>query len=415
MKKTLKVILPVVVTALGVGALMTLVKTRPEPPRRPTSQEGLLVETQPLRAGDHEVHVEAQGVVAPAQQVVLSAEVGGRVRWQSDELVPGGRFSKGATLLRIDPRDYQLQVEARSADVNRASLELQLERGRQRVAEREWEAFGTETPNEEEGRELALRRPQVETAQTAVRSAQSAVQQARLNLTKTTMTAPFNSMVVNENVDVGQLVGPTSQLATLVGTDEFWVRVSIPVENLSAIRLPRGDEPGSRARVWQQIGAQRVERAGHVIRLLPDIDPVGAMARVLIAIDDPMALGEENAGSLPMLLGSYVTVEIDAAPLTDVVAVPRRAVREGDRAFVMHDGRLSIRELSVVWRSEDTVYASAGVRDGEALIVSRVATPVEGMMVRVAEARDERRAEAPSEEPSDDAPHEDDPPGAATP
>lgn len=385
MKKTLKVILPVLVTALGIGGLMTLVKTRPEPPRQESSNEGLLVETQALEAGDHEVHVSAQGVVAAAQQVVMSAEVGGRVRWQNDELVPGGRFTKGATILRIDPRDYQLQVEARSADVNRASLELQLERGRQRVAEREWQAFGEETPSAE-GRELALRRPQVETAQTAVRSAQSAVQQAQLNLRKTTLVAPFNAMVVNENVDIGQLVGPTSQLATLVGTDEFWVRVSIPVENLSAIQLPSGDQPGSEARVWQDVGSTRVERRGRVIRLLPDVDPVGAMARVLVAIDDPMAITEENAGSLPMLLGSYVTIEIDATPLQNVVAVPRRAVREGDRVFVMQDDALSIRELGVVWRSEDTIFAREGVGDGEALIISRVATPVEGMLLRTAEA-----------------------------
>lgn len=400
MKSTLKVILPVLVTAAGIGTMMALVKTRPEPPRREATNEGLLVETQMLRAGDHEVHVRAQGVVAAAQQVIVSSEVGGRVRWQNDELVPGGRFTKGATVLRIDPRDYQLAVEARSADVNRASLELQLERGRQRVAEREWQAFGGET-GEGEGRELALRRPQVETAQTAVRSAQSAVQQARLNLRKTTVTAPFNAMVVTENVDVGQLVGPTSQLATLVGTDEFWVRVSIPVENLSAIRLPRGDEPGSEVRVWQEVGSQRVERHGRVIRLLPDVDPVGAMARVLVAIDDPMADTEENAGSLPMLLGSYVTVEIDAAPLQNVVAVPRRAVREGDRVFVMNDDALSIRELSVVWRSEDTVFAREGVQGGESLIVSRVATPVDGMLLRTANEDDERRAEAPQD--SDEA------------
>lgn len=397
MKGMLKVILPVLITALGVGTMMMLIKTRPDPPRRETSNEGLLVETQTLHAGDHQVHVSAQGVVAAARQVVLSSEVGGRVRWQNDELVPGGRFTKGATILRIDPRDYQLQVESRSADVNRASLELQLEQGRQRVAEREWQAFGEETPSE--GRELALRRPQVETAQTAVRSARSAVEQAQLNLRKTTLVAPFNAMVVNENVDVGQLVAPTSQLATLVGTDEFWVRVSIPVENLSAIRLPSGDEPGSEARVWQDVGSTRVERHGRVVRLLPDVDPVGAMARILVAIDDPMAISEENAGSLPMLLGSYVTIEIEATPLQNVVAVPRRAVREGDRVFVMNDDALSIRELDVVWRAEDMIFTREGVSDGEALIVSRVATPVEGMLVRTAEDRTgEARAEAPSED-----------------
>ncbi|MEM9074044.1 MAG: efflux RND transporter periplasmic adaptor subunit [Myxococcota bacterium] len=397
MKSALKVILPVVVTAMGIGVLMFMVKTKPPPPRVDRAQSGLLVTTETLRSGEHAVTVRAQGQVVAARQVIVAPEVTGRIRWQSENLVPGGRLARGDSIVRIDARDYQLQVESRSADVNRAQLELQLERGRQRVAEREWQAFGD--GEDQEGQRLALRQPQVETAEVSVRSARSAVQQARLNLSKTNIRAPFNAMVIQESAELGQLVGPSASLATLVGTDEFFVRVSVPVENLASIRIPDRDGEGSPARVWQEIGGRHVERQGHVVRLLPDVDPIGAMARVLVSIEDPMAFTEANADSLPILLSSFVTVDIEVAAIADAISVPRLAVRDGDRTFVMNDdGTLSIRDLTVVWRTEDALLVRSGVRAGERLITSRIATPVEGMALRVADTAPEAHAEAPAAE-----------------
>lgn len=407
-KSILKGVVPLAIVALGFGLFRFMVSTRPEPERRETGAEALLVEVQAVHTTRAEVAIDAQGQLIAAQRVIVAPEVSGRVRSMSEHLVPGGRFSQGEVMLRLDGRDYQLAVERNTAEVNRAQLELQLEEGRQRVAQREWEAFGTGAEGSgegatEQGRALALRQPQVETAQVGVRAARSAIQQARLNLQRATLRAPFNAMVVTENVDVGQIVGPTAQVATLVGTDEFWAQVSVPVANLARIRFPDRDGEGSPAVVWQEVGGQRVERAGRVIRLLPDVDPVGAMARVLVAIDDPLALDEEHAGALPMLLGSFVHVEIAAGVIEEVVEVPRLAVRDGNRAYVMNDaGTLEIRELDVAWSREESLLVRGGLRDGEQVITSRVPSAVAGLALRTADTpTDEARAQAPSEPGSD--------------
>lgn len=389
-KSVLKVVLPVVVIALGAGALRLLIASKPDAPRQPRDTRALLVDTETVRRERHEVRVRANGTVIPAEQIVLAPEINGRVRWTSEQLVPGGRFRRGETVLRIDPRDYQLAVDAQSAEVQRAQLELQLESGRQRVAEREWGLFeSTRSENagaDESSSDLAMRRPQLETAEVAVRAARSAAGRARLALSKATLTAPFNAMVVSENVDVGQLVGPSSQMATLVGTDAFWVRVSVPLAALGSLQLPDGDRPGPQVRVSQQVGGRRVERTGRVLRLLPDLDPVGSMARLLVAIEDPLALSEENRGSLPILLGSYVDVEIEAAPLDDVVELPRLALREGNHVLVMTPERtLAVRQVELAWSREDTVLVSSGLETGDRVITSRVPTPVDGMPLRVAD------------------------------
>ena len=403
----LQVVLACVIVALGVGVVVLFKLNRPEPARQENETHGLLVKTQRVTAGTHTVHLSAQGQVTAAHRVVLFPQVAGKITWVSDDLMPGGYVAKNARLLRLDGRDYQLALQSRSADVNRASLELQLEQRRQSVAQREWESFeGSETTgapsSSEDGRSFALRQPQVETAEVVVDAARSAVQQARLNLQRTTVSAPFNAMVLTEAVDVGQYVAPGAQLATLVGTDEAWVQVSVPVESLSTIQVPAIDDApdtrGAEVRVSFEVGGKNVERTGYVLRLLPDLDPSGGMARILVSIPDPFALEREDGVThrMPMLLGSYVSVDIAVPDLQNVVEVPRLAVQEGNRAYVMNaKDELEVRELRVVWGTDETVLVDQGLSDGERVITSRVPSPVEGLALREqgANAPVDRRAD----------------------
>ena len=210
------------------------------------------------------------------------------------------------------------------------------------------------------------------------------------------MTAPFNAFVQMENVDKGQLVGPASQLATLVGTDRFWVQVSIPMDKLDYVKMPKGKEPGSSAKVIVQTGRQRLERSGYVMRLLGDLDPVGRLARLLVVIDDPFELKKPEAErtKIPLLLGSYVRVEIDGVELSDVAEVPRRALQENDKVYVL-DGEdtLRIKPVEIVWGADETVLVRGPLKDGERLVVSNMAAPVEGMKLRVAQPQAEASAQ----------------------
>jgi len=399
----LKILLPLLALGIGVGIFVGLLRTKPKADRAEPSFGAPLVEV--ITVSEHTVDavVRVQGEVVPAQRIVLQPEVGGRVVWQSPDLVPGGFFRAGQAMLRVDPRDYSVAVEQQGAQLNRAQLDVEVEQGRSVVAQREWELLGSQETGSEEGRALALREPQLRTARVAMRAAESAVKRARLELRRTTLNAPFDAVVLSEVVDPGQLVGPQSQLAVLAASDRSWVQVSIPVEQLGAIAIPgqAGASDGSAARVWQQAGADRIERDGRVIRLLGDLDPVGRMARLLVEINDPYGVAAPNElPGLPLLIGAYVNVEIRGHRLEGVVEVPRSALREASRVYVANDqDRLEIRDITVAWRNEDSVLVSSGVRAGERIITSRVPLPVEGMELRISAAprapRPDRRAEAP--------------------
>lgn len=310
------VMIPAGICLVGVAFAGVMIGTRPQAERTASEDLGLPVVTVPSAPRTERLVVRAHGQVLPARQVALMPEVTGRVVAMNPNLVPGGRVAAGEQLLRIDARDYRAALQQQAAQVQSSEVSLSQEESRRVIAQREWALLGQERGGATDtGRELALREPQTRAAQASVQAAQAGLRRARTNLARTTVTAPFDAFVQAEAVDIGQLVGPSSQLATLVGTDHFWVRVSIPVEELAWIRFPdESGAEGSAARVVQRVGEQsEIVRTGRVIRLYGDLDPVGRMARVLVEVDDPLGLQAAapergDPSSLPMLLGAFVDV-----------------------------------------------------------------------------------------------------------
>ena len=388
-ERRLKWGLSIGVLAAAALAAYILVATKPEPPRAEKPLQGTLVDVIQIDASRHEVDLHAKGTVVPAQEIELQAELGGRVIWQSRELVPGGRFKVNQPIVKVDPRDYQLAVESARSQVNQAKLELALEKRRGEVAKREWDSFG-EMDVSDEQRALAQREPQLEATRLALKAAQSGLKKAQLDLTRATLRAPFNAMVVSESVDTGQLVSPQASVARLVGTDEYRVQVSVPVASLRTIRARTDDAPGSETKIIQRIGPETIVRRGEVIRQLPDLDPGGAMARILVRIENPLG----KPGDLPLLLGSFVDVEVGAQPIDDAIRVPRVALRNGRNVYVMNDqNELEIREVQIAWTEPDAVLITSGLEANERVVTSRIPTPVPNMLLRTL-------AEEPEEAPS---------------
>ncbi len=376
-------VLPIAVLVLAVLGFRTLLAGREAPDRSSPPDRGTLVEVAVASTVSTPTEIAADGVVVPAQRLSLAAEVTGRLESLHPNLVGGGVINAGEQIFSLSDRDYRISTDRARASVRQAEAALEIQQGQQRVAQREWEIFRDEI--DEADSPLAVREPQVRSAQIAVELAETELRGARLNLSRTDFDAPFNVLVLNETAEVGQLVTPQTQLATLVGVDTFWIEVSIPLDALGAIAVPgiNGTE-GAIAEVHQSIAGQEVLREGRVVRVLPELSTVGRMARVIVAIEDPFDLSRPvDERRPPLLLGSYVRVTITGQTMQNVVGIPRSALHEGDRVYLADNGELRIREVSIAWRREDEVFVSDGVESGERYIVSPVPTAVDGMPVRV--------------------------------
>lgn len=399
----------------GVWVYSYLIKHPVEAPRRAPVKTARLVETITATVGDSPVMISAMGETIPATEVELKPQLSGRIISVSPSFVPGGRFDAGDEILRIDPSDFELalaqrksevlqaesQIIAAHADLTAAQRELSIEQGSQNVAKREYELLGEQIP--ESDRSLVLREPQLQAAQAGVESAQAAIasaeaalaaaqsrrDQAELDLQRTTVRAPFNAAVMEKNAGIGDVVGTSTNLAYLLGTDRVWVELALPLSDMRWIQTGSQDTMSSGSRVEIRNPAawgNDAYRDGWVIQILPHIDADSRMARVLVEIDDPFALSSSGKHHPQLLVGSYVQARVVGPTIRDVVRLPRAVVRAGDQVRIMNDSdELEIRQVTVVFKEPDFVLISGGIEDGERIVTTNLATAVEGLPLRTAD------------------------------
>ncbi len=382
---TLRFILPLAILGAAAWAALYLSKQNPDVKRKPSETIATLVRVEVVQPQDERIMIRAFGTVRPHRQATLQAQVGGRIVKQHPELTLGGIIVAGTPLLEIDERDYRIRILERKTELARAETELQLELGRARVAQREWKMLEKSIVSDGEGRELALRKPQLAEKRSLIAGIKSRIEQAELDLSRTVILSPFNSLVLEESVEVGELVRRQSSVARLACVDDFHVDVSLPLRDLELIaKLTRTGKTVS-VRVRQELSPGRaVYFDGVVERLLGALVAESRMARVLVRVEDPLRIESKDPAALPLLLGSYVEVEIKGPVLKSVFVLPRSQLRQGDKVWVMTAGsRLTIRDVEIVDRQDDRVLISGGLEAGDRVVANSLPLAVEGMKIKV--------------------------------
>jgi RND family efflux transporter MFP subunit len=378
-----RIVIPLVILVLGGGIAFSLIKTAPHPERKARSQQAPLIDTFDITLAKHPVTIEAWGDVQPAHRITLRAQVVGEVIEVSPELAPGGRFTQGDTILRLNPEDYALAVRQRQSDLEKARADLILEQGNQVVAKQEFDLLGEGITAREKA--LVLRFPQLKTSHANIEAAKAALESAKLALARTVLTAPFDATVLQRQVDLGTYITTNSDIVTLVGTDEYWVELSIAPSQLRWIKIPNTpEELGSPVKLYHDtVWGKTTFRTGHVIRLLTDLETEGRMARVMVAIEDPLNLHTINPEGPKVLLGSYLRAEIQGQEIPQVAKVGRNFIRDGDAVWLLsQNNTLEIRPVTIVYRGTDHVLVSQGLEEGDRLIVTDIPSPSEGILLR---------------------------------
>lgn len=396
MPRVLRFLLPILVLVVAVLAARALMLAKPEVAAKPMIKRELPVTVLRAQPSAHPVTLQALGEVKPVHRLVLQPEVSGRVVDRNPALMPGGLLHRGDPLLRVDNRDHATVVAAQAAALEQAQAALVEERSRKQIAEYDWQANADKLS--EDARKFALRETQGRSVEAGLSSARAQLDKARRDLGRTQVKVPFDALVLDATVELGQLVTPQSALATLVAIDRYWVEVAVPVAQLIHFEIPGVNIPfggkGSQARVMLDAGGGVVvERTGAIERLLGQVDSRGRMARLLVVVEDPLGVqttrtamtkpeqGEPRA-TLPLLLGAFVRVQIAGTPLDDTTEIPRVALVDDHMVWTVADAKLAAREVTVAWRSADSVLVR-GLRRGDAVVTTPLASPTEGMAVRI--------------------------------
>jgi RND family efflux transporter MFP subunit len=380
-KTTIVICTIILLVAASVFTAINL--TEPKAQRTSASKRtAMLVEVTHGERGTFQPEILAMGTVRPENEIVLSPRVGGEIISVSPSFTPGGFVDEGEVLLQIDPSDYEVVLLQRKSELLQATAELDLELGRQDLAQKDYKKL--EGTISSEYKSLVLRAPQLDTARSRVEAAEAAVRRAQLDLDRTRIHAPFAAHIINREANVGSQVSPGEPLGELVGIKQYWVEAAVPVSDLRWIDFSEEQgSPGPGVHIRNRAAwPEGTSRQGSVHHLIGELEEQTRLARVLLTIADPLSHEPESAGLPPLMIGSFVEARIAGKPIKDVIRIDRDYVRQDDTVWIDDDGVLRIRDLDIVFRDEDFAYIRSGLSSEDPVITTNLATVFDGAALR---------------------------------
>jgi len=367
------------------------------------STKGQTVQVKAVKVTRQEIErrVDTVGTLMADQEVVVSAEVEGRVTEVLADL--GDRVQKGQTLVNILPEELQYSLQQQEAqlrqvldrlglkaegekitDINkvpevakaRADLleaEQRLSRVKELVAQN---IASRQDLDQAEARDAALRaslevaRRQAETLVSQVSQYRATVDLARKKLRDSSVRAPFSGAIRERQVQVGQYVRPQTPLFELVNVDPLRLRAEVPEKMSSWVR------EGNVVEVRVEAHPDKVF-TGKVTRISPAVDQQKRTFAIEAVIPNREAL---------LRPGFYTKAAIVTTRKEYVLLIPAKAILYAygtNKAFVLEGGKASARELKLGERLGETVEVVEGLKADEQIAVTELERLDNGTPVQI--------------------------------
>ncbi len=369
----------------------------------------IAVRTAPVVSREMRRVVESVGTLFPYDEIIISAEVEGRVSQVNVDL--GDEVAAGQVMVQIQEDEQRYLLAQNEAQLRQSLERLGLKDEKDRVKDirevpdvrrAQADLFDAEQ-RYKRARSLVdqgiASQADLDQAQAKFKSLQAAydatlfqtrnqiqeverfkavVDLQRKKLRDTTVRAPFPASVKERQVAVGQYVRANTPLLTLVKVDPIRLRVEIPE------RMAPWIKTGQMIDVLLEAYADRVFR-GKIWRIAPTVEQTKRTFIVEALIDNPN--GTLKAGSYAKARGP--TEKVDRIRLVPVRAV--NYVLGSNKAYVVRNGVVDAREVKLGDRFEQEVEILEGLEDGDQVATTQVARLDTGTKVRVATGEETRK------------------------
>ncbi|MGA6182382.1 MdtA/MuxA family multidrug efflux RND transporter periplasmic adaptor subunit [Stenotrophomonas sp. NPDC077421] len=316
------------------------------------------------------VRLKALGTVTPLHTVSLRSRVEGELlRLAFRE---GQHVNAGDLIAEIDPRPYQVQLaralgtqQQNLAELDNAQTQLR------RFVELQSKHFVS-------AQELSDQQSRVRQLQGRRQTDQAAVDEARLQLQYTRITAPVAGRMGLRNVDVGNLVrsGDTEPLATITQTMPISVLFTVPEPDLPAVVAAVRTTPQLTVEAWD-----REERQALGDGVLSSLDNRIDTATGTLKLRAQFANADET-----LFPNQFVNIRLQVSS-SDAVVIPNAAVQFGSKGTYVYviaaDDTSHLRNVVLGPADGERVSVREGLRAGERVVVEGIDGLREGAKVEV--------------------------------
>jgi RND family efflux transporter MFP subunit len=355
-------------------------------------------------------HIQASGTLTADEQAQVASEIAGRV--VATPVERGSRVAPGGMLVRIAATEAEAQadeaqanaaqLEARlaitaaapfavdrvpevasaraTADLAQADFErVEMLMQRQLVSRAEFDQRKTQA--ESARRQYEVARNGAEQQYQALLAARARLALARKALADTVVRAPFDGVVAERFVSVGDYVVKGTKVATVMRTTSLRVELTVPQSDIAAVAVGRDVEftvdayPG-------RMFTGRVRYVSPAVR---------ADSRALVV----EAVVPNESGELKP--GLFATARIEKPERTPAILLPRNAigtVADTSRVYVVDGGRGVARLVTLGQGVGEQVEITSGVKAGELVAVTAIDRLTDGSAVTISERSASAKATA---------------------
>jgi multidrug efflux system membrane fusion protein len=308
--------------------------------------------------------VSYTGDVRARYETALGFRVAGKVVARQVEV--GSRVVKGQVLARLDPSDYQLNIEAARSQLTAAESDFRQARDDlTRYTELYQKKFISAA-------EFDRRKTAFETAKARLQQAKAQLGVTQNQSAYTTLRADQDGIVTAINAEVGQVVAAGTPVMKVARPDEKEVVVSVPESRLDELRSVREIA----VTLWAEPDARF---KGLIREVSPSADPVTRTYTVKVTVLNPSA---------SVQLGMTANVLLGGDAGTPVVRLPLTALyQKGKEPAVWlvdtKTGKIALTPVTVGRYTQDSVEVLAGLKTGDVVVRAGVHKLFEGDTVRV--------------------------------
>lgn len=345
----------------------------------------LPVSAAAAHTGNMPVYLEGLGTVTPFNTVTVKTRVDGQLI--SVNFREGQSVQKGDLLAQVDPRPFQVALDQANGNLAQAQGTLQKDQAALKDAETNYQRYQelynskilAKQQLDTQAATVGQNRGSIAADQAAIEAAQAAINNAKLNLTYTKITAPISGRIGLRQVDAGNMVhaSDTNGLATIAQLQPISVLFSLPEEQLPSVlqRLRQGTKLPTEAFDRDQ---RKKLADGTLLTVDNQIDPTTGTSRLKAVFPN---------NDYVLFPNQFVNVRMLLNTQRNATIVPAVAIQRGPTGtfvyLVQDDSTVTVRPVKLGISEGNDVIIDDGLQPGDQVVVDGAEKLTEGMSVKV--------------------------------